>query len=199
MHSSHVDVGCAAMEVLATVINVRAEVADLSQEALCKRIVLSPSRIQAMVSLVQEHLLRGTGALLLAQLLHSMCNILCSPQSDTTEPETFRVALTAMGGLGPVFFRMFNHPCVVVPRCAGLLMQAIAEEADAPLVTHLQDVALAEGALLEQLHTAIFGEVRTSREYESRSFNDWILTATAYHEPVGRERLVSMIWLRRDG
>ena len=112
-------------------------ITDLAQEQACKRLVLGSraqlaelKRVDALVALLRTHLLCGTGALLLAQLLEGLCFVLTTPNSDTTDADAFTFTLAAVCGLEHAFFRLFTHPCMVVAKCAGLLMQAIVEEGE---------------------------------------------------------------------
>ena len=187
--SPFVDVGGAAMEVLAALLNVRSEPPDLTQEQACKKIVLGPDAPRQLVTLLKMHLLRGTGALLLAHVLEGVCFILCRPQSDTTEPDTFRSTLGAMSGLGQSFFKLFNHPCILIPKCAGLVMQAIVEDAEPDVVTELRQMALTQGAFLEQLYSAFFGQGRDSRSTFQRELSQNLVGYWASGHPTTLEML----------
>eukprot|EP00966_Prymnesium_polylepis_P000206 4614-Prymnesium_polylepis.1 len=46
--------------------------------------------------------------------------------------------------LAQAFFRLFNHPCILVAKCAGLLMQAIVEEGEPAVVEAIKQMALTQ-------------------------------------------------------
>ena len=129
INSTFTDVCSAAVEVLSVLLHLRSEPVDLSQEQLCKRVVLSRSSlVPELVGLLRKHLRCGTGALLIAQLLDCFCYILCSPHADTTEAGAFSNALTAVAcASGPNYF--------VVP-LAPFLLVCVSHQMQGYCITH---------------------------------------------------------------
>jgi DnaJ family protein C protein 13 len=71
--------------------------------------------------------------------------------------------LGMLADLGRTLFRLFEHPSMAIVKAAGLIMKAIVEEGDQEMCTNMQQLALAEGALLRHFYTALYTQSNDSR------------------------------------
>ena len=67
-------------------------------------------------------------------------------------------------GLGRCLFKLFLHPSLSINKGAGLLMKAIIEEGSPETAFKMQELALAEGALLRHLRTGLVTPATDSRQ-----------------------------------
>ena len=84
-------------------------------------------------------------------------------RSETTEGTHFDMILGMLADLGRTLFQLFEHPSMAIVKAAGLIMKAIVEEGDQEMCTNMQQLALAEGALLRHFYTALYTQSNDSR------------------------------------
>ena len=185
------DVSGAAMEALGSLLHLRGDIVDVSQEQMTKRLVLDPpSRCRLLATTCEMHLRCGTGALLLSHILEGFCFVLCVPHAETTLPGQFDPMLTLLASLGRPFFKFFSHPCLRVAKAAGLLMAALVEEGNKEMVTTVRHDALCEGALLEQLHDALFLKGTDARNAFVRQLSQRLVGLWATAHPPSSDMLM---------
>eukprot|EP00039_Didymoeca_costata_P023981 m.8876 g.8876 ORF g.8876 m.8876 type:complete len:2271 (-) comp3968_c0_seq1:482-7294(-) len=157
-------VTCAALDVLATLMQPMHEDYDLGQEQRNKKSLLSSRPfLEKLAELLKLHADAGTGALVVSGLLDIFTFGLCAPYSETTDSAQFDVLLEVVGGLGRSLYRLFEHPSLAIVKAAGLLMKAIIEEGSSEMCEKMQYYSLAEGSLPKHLHTALFTQSMDNR------------------------------------
>eukprot|EP00736_Rhodelphis_marinus_P013887 Rmarinus@m.27660 len=139
----------------------------LEQIAQYKEYVFTDEKkMQAMVQMLGKHALAGTGAAVVSALMCILTAALDDAHSSTTSDRVFHILLVEVAKLGRALFRLFDHKCKVVAKGAGALMKVIAEYATADIAADMQYAALAEGALLHHLYSALFCQ---EKEQQHRS------------------------------
>lgn len=147
----------AAIDMLAALMQPMHDNYSLRQEQLNKSSLLfSKSFLEDLLGLFNEHVMHGSGALVISALLDFLTFALCPPYSETTESQQFDTLLEMVAKLGRCLFRLFQHPSIAIVKGAGMVMKAVIEEGNEEIASRMQDLALAEGALPRHLHTALF-------------------------------------------
>ena len=137
---------------------------DLRQEQLNKSSLLSSDKfLDGLLDLWSSHVVRGTGALVVAAMLDLLTFALCAPYSETTEGKQFDVLLEKVANHGRTLYRLFQQPSHTIIKGAGLLMKAIIEEASPETAQKMQTLALAEGALPIHLLRALYTKSSDNR------------------------------------
>ena len=130
---------------------------DLRQEQLNKSSLLSSRTfLESLLDVLKLHVDRGTGALVVNAMLDFLTFSLCAPYSETTDGGHFDTLLEMVANYGRPIFKLFQHPSLAIVKGAGLVMKAIIEEGTADISSKMQELALAEGALLRHLHIALY-------------------------------------------
>jgi DnaJ family protein C protein 13 len=130
---------------------------DLRQEQLNKSSLLSSkSFLESLLDVLKLHVDRGTGALVVSSMLDFLTFSLCAPYSETTDGGHFDTLLEMVANYGRPIFKLFQHPSLAIVKGAGLVMKAIIEEGNTQISSKMQELALAEGALLRHLLIALY-------------------------------------------
>ncbi|KZS16300.1 DnaJ subfamily C member 13 [Daphnia magna] len=147
----------AAIDVLCALMEPMYDESDLRQEQLNKSSLLSsPKFLEGILERWTQHVLRGTGALVVISVLDFLTFALCAPYSETTDGAHFDALLAMIAKRGKELFRLLQHPSLSVVKGAGLLMKAVVEEGDESLAARMQHLALSEAALPRHLLTAFY-------------------------------------------
>src|SRR4051812_32951471 len=121
-------------------------------------------------------------------MLDFLTYALCAPYSETTVGERFDVLLDLVAARGRVLYKLFQFPSMTIVKGAGLIMRALIEvrfsrffsielllfpfqEADPSTSAKLQELALAEGALLRHLHIALYTQSKDVRMLTNRQLS----------------------------
>lgn len=159
-----VGVSHAAIDMLCALMQPMHDDYDLRQEQLNKSSIMSSKKfLESLLEMFNAHVMRGSGALVIAAMLDFLTFALCAPYSETTDGANFDILLEMVAGNGRAIFRLFQHPSMAIVKGAGLVMKAIIEEGDSEISSKMQDLSLAEGALPRHLHTAMFTQSSDSR------------------------------------
>lgn len=162
----------AAIDMLCALMQPMHDDWDLRQEQLNKTSLLSSKRfLQTLLEMFNEHVVHGTGALVISAMLDFLTFALCAPYSETTDGGHFDSLLETVAANGRIIFKLFQHPSMAIVKGAGLVMKAIIEEGDAEIAAKMQDLALAEGALPKHLHTAMFTQSTDNRMLTNRQLS----------------------------
>ncbi|XP_039252268.2 dnaJ homolog subfamily C member 13-like isoform X1 [Styela clava] len=147
----------AACDMLATLLCPMHDDYDLRQEQLNKSSLLSSKQfLQSLLDQFAIRVNKGRGALVISAMLDFLTFSLCAPHSETTDGKCFEQLLQMVADMGRSIFKLFQHPSMAIVKGAGMVMKAIIEEGDSETAAHMQDLALAEGALPRHLHTSMF-------------------------------------------
>ncbi|KAL5258298.1 hypothetical protein ACHWQZ_G008960 [Mnemiopsis leidyi] len=166
----------AAVDLIATLMQPMHDNYNLRQEQLNKSSLLSTKAfLEKLVDLLKCHVMRGTGALVINALLDFFSYALCVPYSETTDSAHFDMLLEMLAGLGRCLFKLFLHPSLSINKGAGLLMKAIIEEGSPETAFKMQELALAEGALLRHLRTGLVTPATDSRQVMMRQLSRHLL------------------------
>ncbi|ELU18389.1 hypothetical protein CAPTEDRAFT_227625 [Capitella teleta] len=154
----------AAIDMLCALMQPMHDDYDIRQEQMNKASIMSSKKfLESLLDMFRDHVLRGTGALVITAMLDFLTFALCAPYSETTDGSYFDSLLEMVANDGRAIFRLFQHPSMTIVKGAGLVMKAIIEEAEPEIAAKMQDLALAEGALPRHLHTAMFTQSADSR------------------------------------
>ena len=148
---------CSAIDCLCSLMCPMHDNSDLKQEQLNKASLLSSTKfLEQLLNKLRYHCKRNSGALVISALLDFLTFAMCPPFSETTSGENFDWLLAQVAGLGTSFFKLFQHPSLAIQKSAGLLMQAMIEEATPETIEKLRTLSLDEGAFLIHIHSALF-------------------------------------------
>ncbi|XP_071508513.1 dnaJ homolog subfamily C member 13-like [Diadema antillarum] len=162
----------AAIDMLCALMQPMHDDYELRTEQMNKSSLLSSkSFLENLLELFAQHVIRGTGALVIVSLLDFLTFGLCAPYSETTDGTLFDQLLELVAHQGRVLYRLFQHPSMTVVKGAGLVMKAIIEEGDAEIAAKMQELALAEGALPKHLHVAMFTGSSDTRMLTNRQLS----------------------------
>ncbi|CAG2119577.1 unnamed protein product, partial [Medioppia subpectinata] len=138
-----------AIDMLCALMQPMHDDYDLRQEQLNKSSLLSSkSFLESLLDVMKLHVDRGTGALVVSSMLDFLTFSLCAPYSETTDGGHFDTLLEMVAAYGRPIFRLFQHPSLAIVKGAGLVMKALIEEGSPEISAKMQELALAEGALL---------------------------------------------------
>ncbi|KAL5005925.1 hypothetical protein ScPMuIL_017083 [Solemya velum] len=162
----------AALDMLGALMQPMHDDYDLRQEQLNKFSLLSSRKfLETLLEMFNEHVVRNTGATVIAAMLDFLTYALCAPYSETTDGTHFDTLLEMVAANGRIVFKLFQHPSMAIVKGAGLVMKAIIEEGDAEIAAKMQDLSLAEGALPKHLHTAMFTQSSDNRMLTNRQLS----------------------------
>ncbi|XP_023933252.1 dnaJ homolog subfamily C member 13-like [Lingula anatina] len=162
----------AAIDMLNALMQPMHDDYDLRQEQLNKASLMSSkSFMQNLLNLFKNHVLRGTGAMVIAAMLDFLTFGLCAPYSETTDGTYFDTLLEMVATEGRTIFKLFQHPSMAIVKGAGLVMKAVIEEGEPEVAAKMQDLALGEGALPRHLLTAMFTQSMDSRMLTNRQLS----------------------------
>ena len=137
---------------------------DLRQEQLNKSSLLSSkSFLESLLDVLKGHIDKGTGAIVVSSMLDFLTFALCAPYSETTDGAHFDALLEMVANYGRSFFKLFQHPSLAIVKGAGLVMRAIIQEGDERISSRMQELALAEGALVRHLLISLYSPATDGR------------------------------------
>ena len=137
---------------------------DLKQEQLNKASLLSSkSFLDGLIDILITNVIKGTGALVVASLLDFLSFALCPPFSETTDGEHFDSLLDKVAENGRIFYKLYQHSSMTIVKGASMIMKAIIEEGTPDLALRMQELSLAEGALLHHFHVALYASTSEPR------------------------------------
>ena len=169
-------VTCAALDVLATLMQPMHDDYDLGQEQRNKTSLLGSKQfLEKLAQLLKHHADSQTGALVVSGLLDIFTFALCAPYSETSDGKQFDTLLEVIGNLGRSLFRLFDHPSLAIVKSAGMIMKAIIEEGSQEVCEKMQYYSLAEGALPHHLHTSLFTQSVDNRLLVHRQLSRHLL------------------------
>lgn len=130
---------------------------DLFYEQKNKGFLLSSERfLPILLDLMNHHVSKGTGALVISSILEFLIYALCAPYSETTDGGHFDMLLNLVAKSGRSLFKLFGHPSFSIVKSTCLLMKAIIEEGTPQVASRMQELSLAEGTFLFHLHSSMF-------------------------------------------
>ena len=160
----HDGISHAAIDMVCALMEPMHEDYDLRQEQLNKASLLSSERfLDGLLDMWTTHVMRGTGALVVAAMLDLLTFALCAPYSETTDGKQFDVLLEKVADRGRTLYRLFQCPSHTIVKGAGLIMKAIIEEASPETGAKMQMLALAEGAMPVHLISALYTKSAENR------------------------------------
>eukprot|EP01147_Barroeca_monosierra_P008081 gene8081-757_t len=112
-----------------------------------------------------------TSALVVSMLLDFFTFAIGSQYSETTSGKDFDEILRMVSDLGRSLYQLFEHPSMAIVKAAGLLMKSIVEEGEEDMCEQMQSLALAEGALLRHLYTALYTKSTDNRMLTHRQLS----------------------------
>lgn len=137
---------------------------DIRHEQLNKTSLLATKDfLEGLLSVLKTHVDRGTGALVVSSMLDFLTYALCSPYSETTDSYCFDTLLNLVASNGRDIFKLFQHPSLAIVKGAGLVIKAIIQEGEPNVSKRMQELSLAEGALMKHLHIGLFSQCRDGR------------------------------------
>ncbi|CAG4947862.1 unnamed protein product [Colias eurytheme] len=151
----------AALEAVCALLQPMHAEPDLRQEQLNKASMLaSQAFLDGLLTMWAQHIMAGSGALVVGAMLDFLTFSLCVPYSETTDGKQFDQLLEMVATRGRVIFRLFEHPSHAIVKGAGLVTRALVEEGSGGVGTRIQALALAEAALPRHLLTALYEGAR---------------------------------------
>lgn len=137
---------------------------DIRHEQLNKTSLLATKDfLESLLGVLKVHVDRGTGALVVSSMLDFLTYALCSPYSETTDSGCFDTLLNLVAINGRDIFKLFQHPSLAIVKGAGLVIKAIIQEGEPNVSKRMQELSLAEGALMKHLHIGLFSQCRDGR------------------------------------
>lgn len=137
---------------------------DIRHEQLNKTSLLATKDfLESLLSVLKLHVDRGTGALVVSSMLDFLTYALCAPYSETTDSACFDTLLNLVALNGRDIFKLFQHPSLAIVKGAGLVIKAIIQEGEPNVSKRMQELSLAEGALMKHLHIGLFSQCRDGR------------------------------------
>lgn len=127
---------------------------DLLQQQVNKAALLSSHKL--MDTVLQLLTQRDSSVLVLHAILDLLTFALCPPFSITTMQEQLDCLLSRLVPNARLLYKLFKHSCRSLARSAALVVKTLLEETDSETCSHLQLLALGEGALLRHLHSLLF-------------------------------------------
>lgn len=152
-----IDTLCALMQPMHSDCDIRHE--QLNKSSL----LASKPFLESLMEVLRLHINRGTGALVVASMLDFLTFALCAPYSETTESGCFDNLLNMVAIHGRDIFKLFQHPSLAIVKGAGLVIKAIIEEGEQNVSKRMQELALAEGALIKHLQIGLFSQCSDGR------------------------------------
>nr|CCC48508.1 putative endosomal trafficking protein RME-8, fragment [Trypanosoma vivax Y486] len=127
-----------------------------------------------IIRLLHDYAATENASLVVQALLDFFVYALCPPYCDTTNARHFNWTMTRLVEMaGKELFSLSQHSCDAISVGAGQLIRAIMEEGTPEQFAAMQRMALSEGAILRQLHTALFSKSRNLRDLARRLIAFW--------------------------
>lgn len=180
----------AAIDMICALMHPMHDDSDIRQEQINKSSLLqSRTFLESMLNMWTTHIIQGTGALVVNSMLDFLTFALCVPYSETTDGNHFDTLLEMVAERGRYIFKLFQHPSMAVVKGAGLVMRALIEEGDATVATHMQSLALAEGALPRHLLSALYTHAVDGRVLAHRQLSRHLIGLWVTGNPAGMSLL----------
>lgn len=151
------DVLCALMQPMHPDCDIRCE--QLNKTSL----LATKEFLESLLDVLKLHVNRGTGALVVSSMLDFLTYALCAPYSETTDSSCFDTLLNLVASNGRDIYKLFQHPSLAIVKGAGLVIKAIIQEGESNVSKRMQELSLAEGALMKHLHIGLFSQFRDGR------------------------------------
>lgn len=154
----------AGFDVLCALMQPMHPDCDIRHEQLNKTSLLATKEfLESLLDVLKLHVNRGTGALVVASMLDFLTYALCAPYSETTDSACFDTLLNMVATNGRDIYRLFQHPSLAIVKGAGLVIKAIIQEGEPNVSKRMQELSLAEGALMKHLHMGLFSHSKDGR------------------------------------
>ncbi|KAG6454842.1 hypothetical protein O3G_MSEX008886 [Manduca sexta] len=178
----------AALDAVCALMQPMHQEPDLRQEQLNKASMLSsPHFLDGLLTMWAEHVMAGTGALVVAAMLDFLTFALCVPYSETTDGKQFDQLLEMVANRGRILFKLFEHPSMAIVKGGGLVMRALIEEGGGGVGARMQALALAEAALPRHLLAALYAPARLHQRHLARHLLAlWLVDHAPAHDLMKR-------------
>ncbi|ESL07461.1 endosomal trafficking protein RME-8 [Trypanosoma rangeli SC58] len=148
---------------------------ELAHEQVNKNHLLGQEElVQHLLRLLHDYTATDSAALVVQALLDFFAYALCPPYSETTTSTLF---VTLMKNLieiaGKELLVLMHHSCDAISYSVGQLIRVIMEEGTNEQFHEMQLAALRQGGILGQLHLAIFGTNRETRDLARQLIAYW--------------------------
>lgn len=154
----------AGFDVLCALMQPMHPDCDIRHEQLNKTSLLATKEfLESLIDVLKLHVNRGTGALVVSSMLDFLTYALCAPYSETTDSSCFDTLLNLVASNGRDIYKLFQHPSVAIVKGAGLVIKAIIQEGEPNVSKRMQELSLAEGALMKHLHIGLFSQFKDGR------------------------------------
>lgn len=154
----------AGFDVLCALMQPMHPDCDIRHEQLNKSSLLATKKfLESLLDVLKMHIERGTGALVVSSMLDFLTYALCAPYSETTDSSCFDVLLNLIASNGRDIYKLFQHPSLAIVKGAGLVIKAIILEGDTNVSRRMQELSLAEGALMKHLHIGLYSQFKDGR------------------------------------
>lgn len=154
----------AGFDVLCALMQPMHADCDIRNEQLNKTSLLATKQfLESLMNVLKMHINRGTGALVVSSMLDFLTYALCAPYSETTDSACFDSLLNLVAANGRDMYRLFQHPSLAIVKGAGLVIKAIIQEGEPNVSKRMQELSLAEGALMKHLHIGLFSQFKDGR------------------------------------
>lgn len=154
----------AGFDVLCALMQPMHPDCDIRHEQLNKSSLLATKKfLESLLDVLKLHINRGTGALVVSSMLDFLTYALCAPYSETTDSACFDTLLNLVAANGRDVYKLFQHPSLAIVKGAGLVIKAIIQEGEPNVSKRMQELSLAEGALMKHLHIGLFSQFKDGR------------------------------------
>lgn len=154
----------AAIDVLCALMQPMHSDCDIRHEQLNKSSLLATKEfLESLMDVLRTHIARGTGALVVSAMLDFLTFALCAPYSETTDSSCFDNLLNMVAVNGREIYKLFQHPSLAIVKGAGLVIKSIIQEGESNVSKRMQELSLAEGALIKHLQIGLFSQFTQGR------------------------------------
>lgn len=154
----------AGFDVLCALMQPMHPDCDIRHEQMNKTSLLATKEfLESLLDVLKLHVNRGTGALVVSSMLDFLTYALCAPYSETTDSSCFDTLLNLVASNGRDIYKLFQHPSLAIVKGAGLVIKAIIQEGEPNVSKRMQELSLAEGALMKHLHIGLFSQFKDGR------------------------------------
>lgn len=151
----------AGLDVLCALMQPMHPDCDISHEQENKKKLLAKKEfLENLLDVFKIHVTRGSGSLVVFSMLDFLTYALCAPYSETTDSSHFDTLLNLVAANGRDIYKLFNHPSLAIVKGAGLVIKAIIQEGEMNVSKRMQELSLAEGALLKHLFMGLYSDFK---------------------------------------
>lgn len=151
----------AGLDVLCALMQPMHPDCDISHEQENKKKLLAKKEfLENLLDVFKIHVARGSGSLVVFSMLDFLTYALCAPYSETTDSSHFDTLLNLVAANGRDIYKLFNHPSLAIVKGAGLVIKAIIQEGETNVSKRMQELSLAEGALLKHLFIGLYSDFK---------------------------------------